>query len=115
MGLGIQSRGIASVNTPSESLLGDGIGCGIDLEICRSFLDVMGGRVVLSVVVGEILLAWLPMHSELSLLDPISNPKESHVHRFGAFCLDSVVGNSFSCGVIVLDRCGARLRMAHFL
>ena len=70
---------------------------------------------VLGVVIGEILLAGFPVHSELSLLDPILDPVESHVHCLGSFGFDRVVGDAFCGGVVCLDRCGAVLRMAHFL
>ena len=76
---------------------------------------MMGRGVVLGVVVGEILLAGLPVHSELSLFYPILDPVESHVHRLGSFGLDRVVGDAFCGGVVGLDWGGAVLRMAHFL
>ena len=70
---------------------------------------------VFGVVVGEILLAWLPVHSELALLHTVSNPVESHIHGLGALGLDCVVGDAFGCGIVGLDWSGAVLRMAHFL
>ena len=47
---------------------------------------------VLGVVIGEILLAGFPVHSELSLFNPIFDPIKSHVHRLGSLGFDSVVG-----------------------
>ena len=83
--------------------------------MCGSLLDVMRGRMVLGVVVGKILLARFPMHSELSLFHTVSDPIEAHVHSLGAFGLDSVIGNAFSCGIVCLDRSGSTLFVAHFL
>ena len=61
---------------------------------------------VLGVAIGMICLAWFPMHSELALLDSVTDPEETHVHCFGAFDLDSVVGNARSCGIVCACWCG---------
>ena len=61
---------------------------------------------VLGKVVRLVGRARLPVYSELALLDSISDPVESHIHRFGAFCLNGFVGDTLSCGVVGLDRCG---------
>ena len=70
---------------------------------------------VLGEVVGLVVLAGLPMHAKLSLLHSIPNPVEAHIHGFGALCLDSVVGDSLSSGIVSLNQGGGPLWVAHFL
>ena len=43
------------------------------------------------------------MDLELSLADAITDPPEAHVHGFGAFGFDRVIGDTRSCGVVAFD------------
>jgi hypothetical protein len=42
------------------------------------------------------------IHQKLLLPDTITNPVETHVHSFGTFLLDGVVGETFGSGVVHL-------------
>ena len=75
---------------------------------------MVGWWVVLCEIIGFIGGAAFPMHSELALADSISNPIESHVHCFGSFGFNSVVGDAFGDCVVGLNWGWAGLRMAHF-
>ena len=57
----------------------------------RSHCSVMGGRVVLRPIVGQICIAWHPEDVKLALLDSIFNPIESHVDCFGSFLFSNIV------------------------
>ena len=46
-----------------------------------------------------------PVDSELFLAFSATQPMETHVHRFGAAWLNSVVDNSEGCGVVGLYQC----------
>ena len=72
------------------------------MKVGWSYLDVMGGRVVLRVVVRVVGLAGLPVDSKLALLDSVTYPEEAHVHCFGSLGLDCVVGNAFGRRVVGL-------------
>ena len=69
----------------------------------------MGGWVVLRVVVRVVSLTWFPVDSELTLLDTVLDPEESHIHCFGTLGLDSLVRDSFSSGVVGLHGSWAEL------
>jgi hypothetical protein len=53
------------------------------------------------------------VNDELSLVNPVADPVETHVHGFGKALLNSIVGYAFSACVVCLDDCG-RLQMAEF-
>ncbi len=52
----------------------------------------MSGRMMFCVIIGSVVGAFAPVDDELSLFDAIFGPVESHVHGFGSFLLDGVVG-----------------------
>jgi hypothetical protein len=54
----------------------------------------MGGGMMLGKVVGEIVFTGTPMDDELTLLDSIADPVETHVNCFGSALLDCLVGNA---------------------
>ena len=84
------------------------------LEVRGTHLLVMRGRVAFGEVVGIVVLAAFPVDSELTLSDSVADPIEPHVHGFGAFGFDRVVGNS-GCYLVIGDYiCGAFLGVAHF-
>jgi hypothetical protein len=71
-----------------------------------------------AVVLGEVISmvggAGFPLYTELSLLAAISDPEESHVHRFGFLLFDAIVAYPVRCGVISGDFSG-HLRPFHVL
>ena len=71
------------------------------------------GWVMFGMVVAEIFGAGSPEDSKLSLLFAVFEPVETHVHCFGAFLFDCVVGEACGCRVVGLYRSG-RLRMIEF-
>ena len=103
------------LNTPSQKELNDVVsqmfGC---VEKVGSHEAVVGGRVVLGVIVGKIGRPRPPVDEELSLASPVLDPIKAHVHGFGSFLLDGIVGKTFGGGVVDLHG-GWRLWMAHFL
>ena len=84
-----------------------------DFEIHRAHCAMMARRMVLGMIVAEVLLARSPVDKKLSLSDAIANPVETHIHGFGAFLLDCVVGKSRRRGVVGLHGCGW-LRVSKF-
>ena len=65
------------------------------------------------VAVRFVVSSWFPMDAELTLVDTVFDPVEAHVHCFGTFGFDCVVGNSFGCGIVCLDWSGTVLFPAH--
>ena len=63
----------------------------------------MAGRVMLGVIVTKVFVAGAPVDEEVALADAILEPVESHVHGFGAFLFDGVVGEAGGRGVVSLD------------
>jgi hypothetical protein len=66
---------------------------------------MMGGRLMLGEIVGQIREAGLPVNDKLFLLDAVFNPVETHVNGFRTALLDGFVGNTRGTGVIGLDGC----------
>jgi hypothetical protein len=83
------------------------------VKICASHGPVMGLRVVLGEVVGQVFVTTVPKNAKVVLLDPVLDPVKPHVHGFGPFLFKGVVRDSRSGGVIHLDGCGW-LWVAHF-
>ena len=69
---------------------------------------------VLAEVVSEVGMAWCPIYMEVSLVDSILEPVESHVNGLGSSLFDIGVCDSNCSGIIHLDWCG-RLGSADFL
>ena len=55
---------------------------------------------VLGEVIGEISFTALPVDSELSLADPVSDPIKSHINGFGSLDFGGVIGETHSRGVV---------------
>ncbi len=66
---------------------------------------------------GEIICpvggAGAPENVKLSLMLAVTEPIEVHVHSFGAFLLDSVIGNPAGSVVVSLEW-GSQLQVAQF-
>jgi hypothetical protein len=75
---------------------------------------MVGRRVVFTVVVGSIELAFDPADLELMLSDTVTDPVKAHVDRFGSFLFDRVVGYARG-GTIVGNGDSGGLLVAHFL
>ena len=70
------------------------------------------GPEVFGEVVGPIHCTWRPAYAELTLLDTVTNPIESHIDCFGSFLFDRVIRDAGGACVVGGD--GRRwLRMAH--
>lgn len=68
---------------------------------------------MLGEIVCKVVTSTTPMDNELSLIDAIAYPIESHVDRLGAALLDCIVDDAGSACVVCLNE-GRRLRMSHF-
>jgi hypothetical protein len=86
----------------------------------RFVLDVDGasGTVVLigvmfGKVVGSVGDAAAPVDNELALADAVADPIKTHVHGFGSFLFDRVVGDAGGSAVVGDDR-GCSLGMSEF-
>jgi hypothetical protein len=73
----------------------------------------MGRWMMLSEVIDQIGYSGFPVDNDLSLVNPIADPLETHVHDFGSALLNSIDGYAFSIFVVCLDGSG-RLRMTDF-
>ena len=51
---------------------------------------------VFGMVVAEVFGTWAPVDQKLALTNAILNPVKMHVHCFGAFLFDGVVGETGS-------------------
>ena len=76
------------------------------MEVCGAHVDVVGGRMVFCVVVGQVGCSWSPVDVELALLDPVLQPVEAHVDGLGAFLFDGVCEDTMACGIVGLEWCG---------
>jgi len=72
------------------------------VQIVGADSAMMFGGMMLGKVVGAAQNALAPKDVKLILADAITNLIKSHVHRFGTFLLDSVVGNANGCGIVRL-------------
>ncbi len=57
-------------------------------------------RQCLGEMIGEIELSSDVSYAELSLLDPINQPEEPHVHTLGAFGVDATISETQCHGVV---------------
>ena len=83
-------------------------------HIGRSHVAMMAGWVMLGEVISKVRGCSLPVDSELSLLDAISDPVEAHVHGSGSSEFASLVGNLMCSCVVSGERCWL-LWMSHFV
>jgi hypothetical protein len=64
----------------------------------------VGVWVMFCVVISPVLSSSVPVVAKLVLRCTAREPLEAHIHHFSPARDISIVGNSFSCGVISLDR-----------
>ena len=64
------------------------------------------GPEVFSEVVRPIHCTWRPPYAELSLLDMVTNPIESHIYCFRPFLLDCSIGYARGARVVGCDWSG---------
>ena len=64
-------------------------------------------------IISKICAAWSSVYPELLLFYSVYNPIEPHVHGFGHFLFDGLIGYSYHRGVVKLDGSG-RLWPVHF-
>ncbi len=68
---------------------------------------------MLCVIASKVFRAGSPVDDELALTDTVLDPIKMHIHGFGAFLFDAVIGDaSRSAGVNLDGR--RRLRLAEF-
>jgi hypothetical protein len=83
------------------------------VEVCTADFTMMLCRVMFCHVIGAVEGAFSPEDIELFLADAVANPIKAHVHCFGSFLFDGVVGNAGRCGV-VRDQGRGWLRVSEF-
>ena len=74
---------------------------------------MMRRRMMFRKIIAFVYGALAPVNEELTLSNPIPDPIIAHVHRFGAFLLDRIVGDAGSSTVVGLDG-GRRLIVTQF-
>ena len=105
------SGGIASVVAELFPIF-VGLGRAGFMEAQRALFSVMRGWVVLGSVVSKVASARFPFDDELSLLDAVLEPVETHVDGFRAALFDSLVEDAPRDTVVGGHRSG-RLWPAH--
>ena len=74
------------------------------LDITRSFLTVNTGRKILGEVVGVIVLAFIPVYSNLFENLFVAKPVHVHVPCLGILRLHAGIYKPISSGVVCLER-----------
>ena len=74
---------------------------------------MMACWVVLCKIVGKVGGSFIPVDTEVVLLDAVLDPEVAHVHRFGALGLERTICNAVGSAVVRLDW-GRALRKAEF-
>jgi hypothetical protein len=69
---------------------------------------------MIHMTVSKVYRAGLSVDEELALPDMILDPIKMHIHGFGSFLFDHVIGESCGSGIIGLHWCWW-LRMANFI
>ena len=72
-----------------------GMGLPVGKVVCR--------RMVLSMIVGQVARAFVPVKAKLALGGAAAPPVEAHPNHLDATLDDGVIGETRSCGVIRLD------------
>ena len=76
------------------------------LDITRSFLTVKAGRKMLGELVGVIVLAFIPVDSNLFENLFVAKPMHVHVPCLGLLWLHAGIDKPISSGVVCLERSG---------
>jgi hypothetical protein len=79
----------------------------------RSHSAMMFRWMMFSEIVAVVAFAGPPVNEELSLADTVTNPVKSHVHGFGSFLFDGIVGDA-QCSAIVSSYGHGSLGMSKF-
>ena len=74
-----------------------------NVEVGRTDLLMVLGRMMFGEVVSAILSAFFPQCMKLSLSDAIAHPVKTHIDGFGSALFDSVVGDACSGSVVGSD------------
>lgn len=75
-------------------------------NIDLAHFPMMGRRMVLREVVGQVVGAFLPVDAEVALADSVADPIKAHVYGFGSTLFDFVVDDAFGNGIVSLDWSG---------
>jgi hypothetical protein len=74
----------------------------------------MGWWMVLGKVVRRAVFSLEPVYCQFTLLNPVLDPVESHVHSFRALEFGALVGKAISCGVVSGEPGGTWLLIVNF-
>ena len=85
------------------------------MEVDGTHMYMMGGRMALCEVVTKVVFPWLPINTDVPLVDSVRDPMEAHVHGFGVLEFCGAVGKATGGGIVGGDACGSRLCVANFL
>ena len=72
-------------------------------RVRTSVCQVVSGRVVFGVVIGEIVGAFVPIEAKLALGFSTSEPMDSHANHLDAACDDSIIYESDCSRIVCLD------------
>ena len=80
------------------------------MEIVRAHQHMMGSGMMFSEIISTIQTPFFPVYKKLALANPIAYPVITHIHSFGAFLSDGIIGNATGSAIIG-DNTGRRLGM----
>jgi hypothetical protein len=71
---------------------------------------MMGSGMMFSEIISTIQTTFFPVDKKLALANPIAYPVVTHIHSFGTFLSDSIIGDATGSAIIG-DNTGRRLGM----
>ena len=80
------------------------------MEILRAHQHMMGSGMMFSEIISTIQTTFFPVYKKLALANPIAYLVITHIHSFGAFSSDGIIGNATGSAIIG-DNMGRRLGM----
>ena len=84
------------------------------LQLQRSDTYVMSAVMMFTWIICQVILSWIPYHSEVFVVNLITRVEVTHLHRAISVLFDGTTDNA-SCGFIVAVDGGWWLWMAKFL
>ena len=76
------------------------------VEVPWAYLLVMLRLKMLCKIIGQVLLARMPLHVKRSIFHLVCDPKKSHFHSSGTLFFNCVRGNTSGCLIVTVHWCG---------
>ena len=70
------------------------------MEIVWAHQRMMGSGMMFSEIIGMIQTTFFPVNKKLALANLIAYPVMMHIHSFGAFLSDCIIGNAAGSAII---------------